>query len=55
MMTSYHTIKDGVLQKSADMEKAQAFIAKVEGAFKRYVDLDTTGTLSAFMGNLKSN
>lgn len=47
--TSYHTIKDGVLQKSSDMEKAQAFISKVEEMFARYVELDTTGTLKAFV------
>ena len=52
--TSYHTIIDGVLQKSSDMEKAQAFISKVEEMFARYVELDTTGTLRAFVETLNS-
>lgn len=52
--TSYHTIKDGVLQKSSDMEKAQAFISKVEEMFARYIELDTTGTLRAFVETLNS-
>lgn len=51
--TSYHTIKDGVLQKSSDMQKAQEFISKVEEMFNRYVELDTTGTLKPFMEGLK--
>ena len=42
---NYHTVIDGVLQKSSDMQKAQEFVAKVEGIFNRYVELDTTGIL----------
>ena len=47
--TSHYAIKDGVLQKSSDMEKAQAFISKVGEMFARYVELDTTGALKAFV------
>ena len=48
-IASYWTIIDGVLQKSPDMQKAQTFITKVEEMFRRYVDLDTTGTLKEFV------
>lgn len=47
--TSHYAIKDGVLQKSSDMEKAQAFISKVGEMFARYVEFDTTGALKAFV------
>ena len=52
--TVFHTIKDGVLQKSSDMLKAQAFIVKVEEMFNRYVELDTTGKLKPFVEMLKA-
>ena len=51
---NYHTIKDGVLQKSLDIQKAKEFVSKVEGIFYRYVELDTTGTLKSFVEKLKS-
>lgn len=53
-ITSYSTIRDGVLQKSSDMLKAQAFIVKVEEMFNRYVELDTTGKLKPFVEMLKA-
>lgn len=52
--TVFHTIKDGVLQKSSDMQKAQEFVSKVETMFHRYVELDTTGTLKPFVEKLKA-
>lgn len=53
-ITSYSTIRDGVLQKSSDMQKAQEFVSKVETMFHRYVELDTTGTLKPFVEKLKA-
>ena len=53
-ITSYSTIRDGVLQKSSDMQKAQEFVSKVETMFHRYVELDTTGTLKPFVEMLKA-
>ena len=50
----YHTIKDGVLQKSSDMQKAQEFISRVEELFYRYVELDTSGSFKPFVEKLKA-
>lgn len=53
-ITSYSTIRDGVLQKSPDMQKAQEFVSTVEEMFNRYVELDTTGKLKPFVEMLKA-
>ena len=53
-ITSYSTIRDGVLQKSPDMQKAQEFVSTVEEMFNRYVELDTTGKLKPFVEKLKA-
>ena len=51
---NFHTVKDGVLQKSSDTHKAQEFVAKVAAIMNRYVELDTTGTLKPFVEKLKA-
>ena len=50
----YRTIKGGVLQKSSDLQKAHAFMSRVEEIFNRYVELDTTGTLKPFVEKLRT-
>ncbi|MBE6383886.1 MAG: hypothetical protein E7049_12865 [Lentisphaerae bacterium] len=51
---NYHTLAGGVLQKSSDLQKAQAFMSRVEEIFNRYVELDTTGTLKPFVEKLRA-
>lgn len=53
-ISEYRTVTNGVLQKLSDQHKAQAFISVVEEIFRKYVELDTTGTLLAFAEKLKS-
>lgn len=51
---NYHTLKDGMLQQSSDMQKAREFISMVEEIFRRYVELDTSGILKAFVEKVNS-